>query len=405
MPLSLTAARNVHLAAQGLLTPPKRRATKSDVLAAIRNMAVLQIDTISVVARSPYLVLWSRLGSYQNDWLDQHLEEGKLFEYWSHEACFLPIESYGRYRHQMLNPEGMGWKFNANWLRENTKQVKQVLQHIAENGACRSADFERTDGKAGGWWEWKPEKRALEVLFTSGKVMVARRQSFHRVYDLTERVHPNWNDQRDLRARSDDERDQVLDAVRALGICKASWIADYFRMKKLAPVLSAEHLCAQGLLRKIEIQGWQEAAYYHPDQQALIDRASRGELRATHTCLLSPFDPVVWDRKRALDFFDFDYRLECYTPEAKRQYGYFTLPILRRGKLIGRVDAKAHRKEGVMEIKSLHLEDNIKVSDALSKDIANTLRDFAQWHATPEIRITRCDHKELKSALLSNWTT
>lgn len=405
MTLSLTAARNVHLAAQGLLTPPKRRATKGDVLAAIRNMAVLQIDTISVVARSPYLVLWSRLGGYQNDWLDQHLEEGKLFEYWSHEACFLPIESYGRYRHQMLNPEGMGWKFNANWLRENTKQVKQVLRHIAEKGACRSADFERTDGKAGGWWEWKPEKRALEILFTSGKVMVARRQSFHRVYDLTERVHPNWNDQRDLRARSDDERDQVLDAVRALGLCKATWIADYFRMKKLAPVLSAEHLCAQGLLRKIEVQGWQEAAYYHPDQQALIDRASSGELRATHTCLLSPFDPVVWDRKRALDFFDFDYRLECYTPEAKRQYGYFTLPILRRGKLIGRVDAKAHRKEGVMEIKSLHLEDNIKVSDALSKDIAKTLRDFAQWHATPEIRITRCDHKELKSALLSNWTT
>lgn len=405
MPLSLTAARNIHLAAQGLLTPPKRRATKADVLAAIRNMAVLQIDTISVVARSPYLVLWSRLGSYQNDWLDQHLEDGKLFEYWSHEACFLPIESYGRYRHQMLNPESMGWKFNANWLRENTKQVKQVLQHITDKGACRSADFERTDGKAGGWWEWKPEKRALEVLFTSGKVMVARRQSFHRVYDLTERVHPSWNDQRDLRPRSDDDRDQVLDAVRALGLCKAAWITDYFRMKKLPPTLSAEHLCAQGLLRKIEVQGWQEMAYYHPDQQALIDKASKGELRATRTCLLSPFDPVVWDRKRALDFFDFDYRLECYTPEAKRQYGYFTLPILRRGKLIGRVDAKAHRKEGVMEIKALHLEDNIKVSDALSKDIANTLHDFAQWHATPEIRVTRCDHKELKSALLSNWAT
>lgn len=136
----------------------------------------------------------------------------------------------------------------------------------------------------------------------------------------------------------------------------------------------------------------------------LIDRASKGELRATHTCLLSPFDPVVWDRKRALDFFDFDYRLECYTPEPKRQYGYFTLPILRRGKLIGRVDAKAHRKEGVMEIKSLYLEENINVSDALTKDIAKTLRAFADWHATPEIRLTRCDHRELKSALLSTWS-
>lgn len=404
MPISLTAARNIHLAAQGLLTPPKRRANKDDVLATIRAMGVLQIDTISVVARSPYLVLWSRLGSFQNEWLEQHLEEGKLFEYWSHEACFLPIESYGRYRHQMLKPEGMGWKFNANWLRENPQQVKQVLRHITDKGASRSADFERKDGKAGGWWEWKPEKRALEVLFTSGKVMVAKRHNFHRVYDLTERVHPNWNDQRDLRQRSDDERDQVLDAVRALGLCKAAWIADYFRMKKGVPALSPERLFEQGLLRKIEVEGWQEAAYYHPDQQALIDSASQGALRATHTCLLSPFDPVVWDRKRALDLFDFDYRLECYTPEPKRQYGYFTLPILRRGKLIGRVDAKAHRREGVMEIKSLHLEEDVKISDALSKDIAKTLRSFADWHATPEIRITRCDHKELKSALLSTWS-
>ncbi len=405
MPLSLTAARNIHLAAQGLLTPPKVRATKDAVLATIHKMGVLQIDTINVVARSPYLVLWSRLGQFQNDWLEQHLEEGKLFEYWSHEACFLPIESYGRYRHQMLKPDSMGWKYNTNWLRENTQHVKHVLQHLTDKGACRSADFERKDGKAGGWWEWKPEKRALEVLFTSGKVMVAKRQSFHRVYDLTERVHPNWSDQRDLRQRSDDERDQVLDAVRALGICKAAWIADYFRMKKLAPSISAERLFEQGLLRKTEVEGWQEAAYYHPNQQALIDRASQGELRATHSCLLSPFDPVVWDRKRALDFFDFDYRLECYTPEHKRQYGYFTLPILRRGKLIGRVDAKAHRKDAVMEIKSLHLEQHVKVSDALVKDLAHTLRAFANWHATPLIRITHCDHKALKSELLSACAT
>jgi uncharacterized protein YcaQ len=399
MPLSLSAARNIHLAAQGLLSTPKRRATKDHVLDMIMRMGVLQIDTISVVARSPYLVLWSRLGDYQAEWLEQHLEEGRLFEYWSHEACFLPIESFGRYRHQMLNPEAMGWKFNQTWLQENTNQVKKILKHIKEFGACRSADFERTDGKAGGWWEWKPEKRALEVLFTTGKVMVARRQKFHRVYDLTERVHPNWDDQRDLRTVQDDHRDQVLDAVRALGICKASWIADYFRMKKLAPAIQAETLYQQGLLQKIEVDGWQEAAYFHPDQQALIDSALSGKLTATHTCLLSPFDPVVWDRKRALEFFDFDYRIECYTPEAKRQFGYFTLPILRRGKIIGRVDAKAHRKEGVMEIKALHLEDGIKFSEALSKDLAKTFQAFADWHRTPQVRITRCDNQQLKSAL------
>ncbi|MFZ6816981.1 winged helix-turn-helix domain-containing protein [Undibacterium sp. Ji22W] len=399
MTISLTAARNIHLAAQGLLSAPKQTADKQAVLATIQNMGVLQIDTIHVVARSPYLVLWSRLGDYQQEWLEQHLDEGRLFEYWSHEACFLPIESFGRYRHQMLNPEGMGWKYNQTWLQENASHVKQVLMHIKNFGACRSVDFERTDGKAGGWWEWKPEKRSLEVLFTTGKVMVARRQKFQRVYDLVERVHPNWNDKRDLGKLIDDQCDQVLDSVNALGICKASWIADYFRMKKLTPSIQAESLYQRGLLQKISVEGWTEPAYYHPQRTPLIEQAKAGQLRATHTCLLSPFDPVVWDRKRALEFFDFDYRLECYTPEAKRQYGYFTLPILRRGKLIGRVDAKAHRKEKIMEIKALHLETNIKFSEALTKDLAKTLRAFADWHKTPKVHISRCDHQELKAAL------
>jgi uncharacterized protein YcaQ len=399
MTISLTAARNIHLAAQGLLISPSQTADKQAVLATIQNMGTLQIDTIHVVARSPYLVLWSRLGDYQPEWLEQHLDEGNLFEYWSHEACFLPIESFGRYRHQMLNPEGMGWKYNQTWLQKNADHVKQVLKHIKEFGACRSADFERTDGKAGGWWEWKPEKRSLEVLFTTGKVMVARRQKFQRVYDLTERVHPNWNDKRDLGKLTDDQRDQVLDAVYALGICKASWIADYFRMKKLAPSIQAESLYKQEQLQKISVEGWTEPAYYHPQRAPLIEQAKAGQLRATHTCLLSPFDPVVWDRKRASEFFDFDYRLECYTPEAKRQYGYFTLPILRRGKLIGRVDAKAHRKEKIMEIKALHLEQNIKFSEALSKDLTRTLQSFAEWHKTPAVRIIRCDNQQLKAAL------
>jgi uncharacterized protein YcaQ len=192
---------------------------------------------------------------------------------------------------------------------------------------------------------------------------------------------------------------QVLDAVKALGVCKANWIADYFRMKKLAPTLQAESLYQQRLLQKIEVEGWSEVVYYHPSHQALIDQALAGQLRATHTSLLSPFDPIVWDRKRVSELFDFDYRLECYTPEAKRQYGYFTLPILRRGKLIGRVDAKAHRKEGTMEIKALHLENQVSFSAALAKDLAKALRGFADWHKTPQVRIGRCDNPDLKTAL------
>ena len=399
MNLSLTAARAIHLAAQGLLTPVKKPAQKEDVLACIQRMGALQIDTISVVARSPYLVLWSRLGDYPQCWLEELLTEGRIFEYWSHEACFLPIEHYGRYRHRMLTPEGLGWKYNHQWLSNNADQVAKVREHIRQHGACRSADFERNDGIKGGWWEWKPEKRALEVLFSLGELMVARRQKFQRVYDLRERVHPEWRDKRDLPKKIDSQRHQVLDAIRALGICKASWVADYFRMEKLSPHLQPAHLAAQGLLLITTVQGWDEPFYLHPSHQNLLEQAQRGELQAKHTCLLSPFDPIVWDRKRAKELFNFDYKLECYTPAEKRQYGYFTLPILRRGELIGRIDAKAHRKDGILEIKSLHTEAKVRISQALAKDLAKAIKQFAHWHECPTITLGYCASAELQTLL------
>lgn len=403
MQLSLTSARALHLAAQGLLTTPRRKAGKTDVLDCIRQMAALQIDTINVVARSPYLVLWSRLGSYQNSWLDELLAKGSIFEYWSHEACFLPIEDYGLYRHQMVSPQGLGWKYNHRWLSENAAQVEQIRRHIHQHGATRSSDFERTDGKTGGWWEWKPEKRSLEVLFTIGELMVARRHNFQRIYDLRERVHPAWKDKRDLQNQLDCRRQQVLLAVRALGIAKASWISDYFRMGKLDAGITPATLVQQGLLLTTRIAGWDEDLYVHPDHADLLQLALDGKLKATATRLLSPFDPVVWDRKRASELFDFDYKIECYTPAPKRRYGYFTLPILRRGALIGRIDAKAHRKEGVFEIKALHLETEVRPSQTLAHDVAAALKSFALWHNCAEIRLQHCsseDFFELLQGLL-----
>ncbi|MET3107398.1 uncharacterized protein YcaQ [Oxalobacteraceae bacterium GrIS 2.11] len=386
--LTLTAARNLHLAAQGLLTPPPGNPDRQSVLQAIRQMAVLQIDTINIVARSPYLVLWSRLGNYQPIWLDELLEQGSLFEYWAHEASFLPIEDFHLYRHQMLSREGMGWKFNHRWLADHKKDINLIKKHIRDHGAARSIDFARREGKAGGWWEWKPEKRSLEVLFTMGELMVAKRHNFQRVYDLRERVHPDWDDSRDLVNTLECQRQQVLLAVKALGCCKASWVADYFRMAKLDPGILPDQLAQQGELLTAQIKGWEAPVYIHPDHAELLQSALDGKLKATATRLLSPFDPVVWDRKRALELFDFDYRLECYTPAEKRRYGYFTLPILRRGALIGRLDAKAHRQQGRLEIKSLHLEPAVKISQALANDVQTCLAQFAQWHGTPELDFT-----------------
>ncbi|WP_288378850.1 winged helix-turn-helix domain-containing protein [uncultured Massilia sp.] len=382
--LTKPAARALHLAAQEMLGPPRRRAAKADVLAAIRRMGMLQIDTISVVARSPYLVLWSRLGDYEPAWLDELLAEGALFEYWAHEACFLPIEDYGLYRHRMLDPEAMGWKYSATWMRERAAEVQALLAHVRDNGPVRSSDFERSDGKAGGWWEWKPEKRSLEVLFTAGELMIARRHNFQRIYDLAERVHPSWRDEHT--PLSEVRRSFVLQAVRALGLARASWIPDYHRTRRPHPDPAA--LADEGLLLRARVEGWDEPVYIHPDHAELAQRAAMGDLRPSLTTLLSPFDPIVWDRRRALELFDFDYRLECYTPAAKRQYGYFTLPILRRGALVGRVDAKAHRKAGEFEVRSIVLEPGVRLSERFVADVAAAIDRCARWHGCPTVRIS-----------------
>jgi uncharacterized protein YcaQ len=394
MRLSSDAARALLLAAQGLGRRPTRAARKADVLETIQRMGVLQIDTIHVVARSPYLVLWSRLGDYQPRWLEELLAEGALFEYWAHEACFLPIEDYPLYRHRMLDAASMGWKYAREWAAQNRAALDRVLAHVRENGQVRSADFERTDGSNGKWWGWKTEKRALETLFTSGELMIARRQNFQRVYDLRERILPDWDDTM-LPSPDEMRRTLALKAVRALGVITARWVGDYFRTRKLETVAVVKALAGEGALLRAQVEGWSEEAYIHPANMALAEQAAAGKLRPKLTTLLSPFDPLVWDRSRALALFGFDYRIECYTPAPKRRYGYFTLPILRRGALVGRLDAKAHRKEGRFEVKALHLEPGVPLADKLVADIAEALRECAAWHNTPTIDVRWSDPPEL----------
>src|SRR4029079_15887811 len=240
MQLSHAAAQALMVAAQGLHRRPDTAASKANLLATIRRMGVLQIDTIHVVARSPYLVLWSRLGAYSQDWLTELLAEGALFEYWAHEACFLPIESFGLFRHRMLDAANLGWKYSQEWAAHNGEALERVLAPVRDHGPARSSDFERTDGQAGGRWEWKPEKRALETLFTAGELMIARRHNFQRIYDLRERIMPDWDDAR-VPPIELVRRTLAIQAVRALGITSARWVADYFRtsQRDTVPLLPA----------------------------------------------------------------------------------------------------------------------------------------------------------------------
>ncbi|HEV2093710.1 MAG TPA: crosslink repair DNA glycosylase YcaQ family protein [Rubrobacter sp.] len=391
MEFSREAARTMLLAAQGVEPSPARPAEKEDVLGAVRRMEVLQIDSISVVARSPYLVLWSRLGPYDPLWLDELLAEGALFEGWSHAACFVPIEDYGLYRRFMLE----GGEKSRAWFSAHPEEVRRVLERIRREGPVRSAEFARTDGKAGGWWEWKPEKRALEHLFAAGELMISRRDpNFHRVYDLRDRILeralPNWEDGL-APAPEEVRRTLALKAVRALGVAFARWVPDYFRTPKRGIAGLLEGLADRGELLRAGVEGWDEPAYVHPDNAALAENVASGGLEPSRTTLLSPFDPVVWDRARALELFGFEYRIEVYTPAARRRYGYYSLPVLHRGALVGRLDAKAHRKRGVFEVKSLHLEPDTAVDEGLVAGLASALRGCAVWHGTPEILVGRSD--------------
>jgi len=397
--LTLQQARNLHLGAQGLLQAPRARATRKRLLAAIERMELLQIDTIHVVARSPYLVLFSRIGAYRPQWLEQELAAGRIFECWAHEACFAPIAAYSLLRHG-ANPRETHWaqKHARRMHRDQRAGMDRLLEHIRDHGAVKAADFDqpRKTG-SGGWWGWKDEKRWLEALFALGELMIVRRERFQRVYDLSERwlerVAMQTHEPPDGAPLDAEEirRQQILRAVRALGIAPAHWIADYFRMGRRIADAELEPFVADGQLLRVAVKGWEEPAYVHPDHGVLLDRARRGRLRATHTTLLSPFDPVVWHRARASALFDFDYTLECYTPGPKRRYGYFVLPILRRGQLVGRLDAKAHRAEGLFEVKALYLEDGTTIDADLIDDLARAIGKCASWHETPRVIVGRCE--------------
>jgi uncharacterized protein len=390
--ITVQQARALHLHAQGLLKKPKKKAKKLDVLAAIHTMRLLQIDTINVVARSPYLVLFSRLGAYRQQWLDELLEAGEIFECWAHEACFAPSEDFALHRSaEAVRANHWAQKHAQRAHGGQREGMDRLLAHIRANGPVKTSDFEGTKKGLGGWWGWKDEKRWLEAWFALGELMIARRDKFQRVYDLSERVIARM--QSAPRAASltlgDIRRDHVIGAVKALGITQARWIADYFRTGKKHKDADLQRFVDDGDLVRIAVKGWKVPAYVHKEFLTNVQTAARGKLIATVTTLLSPFDPVVWDRSRATMLFGFDYTLECYTPGPKRKYGYFVLPILHRGRLIGRLDAKAHRADGLFEVKALYLESNEKTTAVLVRDVAKAIAACAQWHQTPKVVVRK----------------
>jgi uncharacterized protein YcaQ len=395
--VSLTEAQRVAVAAQSLDRQPPVPPTKADVLALVRQLGCIQIDTIHVVARSPYFVLWSRLGAYDPAWLDQLLyPDRQVFEYWAHAASIVPIEHWPLFRSRMLEyaRRERGWW--ADWHAKNGEVAEHVLAEIRARGPLGAADFAAPpDHRGGGWWEWKPAKRALDFLWTTGDLMIERRVNFHRRYELRERLLPGWDDTQ-MPAEHESRRQLAEIALRAMGLATVRQLADYFRQKQAGLSEIVESFVAEGLAERIQVADWPTPAYIH---RSVWEQYSGGAPIPEHTTLLSPFDNLIWDRERTRALWDFDYTIECYVPGPKRRYGYFSLPILQRGALIGRLDPKAERKAGIFRVKALYLEPQVTINEALVTDLARTLRACAHWHRTPEVAIERTEPAQLLAPL------
>jgi uncharacterized protein YcaQ len=368
---------------------------KARLLETIRHLGCVQLDTISVVSRAHETALWTRLGAYDPALLGElHSPDGLLTEYWAHAAAIIPIETFSYFRDAM---DAYRAKYDAHdWIIEHRHVVDGVLERIRENGAMASRHFERPQGRKPEAWEWyggKPARQALDHLWSCGDIMVARRESgFQRVYDLTERVIPDEI----LSCRpTAQERQRFLTAgaLRALGVATPRWLADYFRdwarpystAKAVAAGMTA--LADEGLALPVTVEGFSEPVWLDPALLPRLEELRAGKGRPTLTTLLSPFDNLIWHRGRMADLWDFQYKIEVYTPAPKRVYGYYTMPILHRGRLVGRLDPSLDRKNRILTIRKVFLEPDESPTEPLAKSIAGVLWDFAEFLGADQVSV------------------
>jgi hypothetical protein len=402
--VSPEVVRALAIVKQGFLSRPPQP-DKDALYDIIRQIGMLQLDSVNVVARSHYLVMLARAGIYDREDLDAlHYPDAKLFEQWAHAACLIPIEDYGRFEPvimaRRLRDFG-GWE--ARRLGENPKEtLTAVLNRIREEGPLASRDFrDSRDEKGGGWWDWKPAKAALEVLFNRGYLMIQRRENFQRYYDTTERVLPEHVEPGAGKTVEGFWRWAMLRGAACLGIGTAHHIADYYHRRITDARKTINALADEGKLLPVKVAGWKNTAYMLPEDQPLLELAASGAFESDVTAFLSPFDNLIWERKRVYDVWGgFRYRTEMYTPKDEREYGYYVMPILHRGRLVGRIDPKADRTNNVMLINAIYLEPGEAMTGELIADVAAALREFAAFHESDSIQIARFEPEALKELLI-----
>jgi len=386
--LSLAQARRIALAAQGFADKrPTGRVDRRHLRRVLDRMGLIQIDSVNVLVRSQELPLFARLGPHPRSLIHDATAAGELFEYWVHEASHVPTEHHHLHRWRMSSEH----KWSRYWTLQERRPgyVNEVLRRIEADGPVASGDLSERVGKKGQWWDWDDAKVALEHLFWKGAITATRRPNdFARVYDLTERVIPAHVLARPAPTEREARKEMLLAAAKHHGIGTLEDLADYHRQKNATCAPLLHELVEDGQLEKVTVQGWTKPAYMHPE--AKLPR------RIEACALLSPFDPVCWNRPRNERLFGFHYRIEIYTPAPKRIYGYYVLPVLWGDSLVGRLDLKADRANGTLLVHGAFAEPGAPV-EAIAPDLAAELEAMAGWLGLE--RVSVADRGELASPL------
>lgn len=400
--LSAAAARRIALAAQGFATSrPTGPITARQIKRAIGTMGLLQLDSVNVLSRSHYLPVYSRIGPYPRDVLDRltaHTAgriQREYVEYWAHEASLVPLATHPLLRWRMDRAADEAWGSIQRLAREKPHLLDEIRRLVTLEGPIRSnqTGLERAEKKVGQMWNWNDGKIALEYLFWSGEIGAARRINFERQYDLIERILPASILDTPTPPKEDAQRELVRIAARAYGVATEPDLGDYFRLPRADSKARVAELVESGELIPVTVGGWGAPAYLWPTaRRPRIVRAR---------ALLSPFDPLVWFRDRALRLFGFHYRIEIYTPAAQRRHGYYVLPFLLDDNLVGRVDLKADRHNGLLLVQSAWAEPDVDEA-YVAEQLAIELAQLAQWLGLDKVVLAgRGDLNEPLRAALS----
>jgi uncharacterized protein len=386
--LSTQQARKLVLLSQRLPPAKQTGSAIAATLSAIEHLGYIQIDTISVIQRAHHHTLWNRNPHYKPSQLNQLLTDKCVYEYWSHAAAYLPMRDY---RFSLPRKQAIARGDRDHWYERDERLMKSVRRRIAAEGPLTVRDFEHT-GKKAGEWMGKPAKRALEYLFMQGELMIPYRVNFHKVYDLTERVLPE-NTDTTLPGPEECARFLITRYLQANGLGQSAEIT--YLLKNTKPLVSAtlQDMVSNGELLQIRAGG--NNYYALPDSMGLLSKSvSRRKLK-----ILSPFDNLLIQRKRMKNLFDFDYLIECYLPSAKRQYGYFSCPVLWDGKLVARMDCKSDRKKALLHIHHLSLEPDLLKTDAFFHALDKELVSFMQFNNCSNLQLHRISPANFKPVL------